>query len=765
MALDLEHGVRRWDRARWISVFSSHNPTIREVTECLGLGLSASSSTTNRGIPKFDNPDYRKLSSEVTKLSKELPKERDALLDFAADPRSLDKELEELLATYGPAIWGKDADRTCLLTPDPSKKTYNKDLFYEETEHKDILKIHLHRWIIIKACYYIRNMKLKRPSGANEYDTLADIDGDAGSPRGTPQSLTPPGRDASAGAEIDVKPINLKKRKSSAHMSVSDGEEQYGSPAKRQYSTSTMPLSRKGSPRRSLKSLYPAGLGSTENIPPLPSHAHHLSPPPGSGQEPNRIHLSPLASNELNGVSRPPGAVQSPASGAFTAVNPSSFTAVNTSPPGRDSRRESPRAPSREPQHASPAQNHREAPSYTSPYEPASRSSTAVHNAQDPRSVPPLSTASPAAPGYQIVKSPVTASGPNGVGSRESPAVQHIHHAHIAPQPQSQVPQQATSQALHLAQPHLPSQASPLTHILSPPHIPAQQQPPHRPSSRAGTPSAHHYNRSLAPHPTSRSSTPLAQAATNQPPTAPHAQIAPPPAVQSAPAYGMQIVPTHNAPAPAPASHIPPTHQVPGPQHPVHHQPILKSQATEAPHIVQAPPPVHRQPSLTNAEIRLLQFEVTAGLFTFFYPKSSAPPDEPSLLQHLHRLWCHGAALFERDLGPHFDLISKILTAWLNERHAITALRHSLAVQPGVNPNGLVDRLLAMNDLRIMRLKWKNMSTIEGLCPEDLLCMAFRVMTNTEGSEDLFKEGLQRLNGGVFDFLRNEDAKIVMQRR
>lgn len=138
LALDLEHGVRRWDRARWISVFSSHNPTIREVTECLGLGLSASSSTTNRGIPKFDNPDYRKLSSEVTKLSKELPKERDALLDFAADPQSLDHELEDLLSTYGPAIWGKDADRSCLLKPEPNKKTYNKDLFYEVPEHKEM---------------------------------------------------------------------------------------------------------------------------------------------------------------------------------------------------------------------------------------------------------------------------------------------------------------------------------------------------------------------------------------------------------------------------------------------------------------------------------------------------------------------------------------------------------------------------------------------------------------------------------------------------
>jgi hypothetical protein len=137
-ALDPEHVVRRWDRARWLSVFSYHKPTIRHVTECLGLGLSASSSTIKRGIPKFDNSYYGKLSSEVKKLSKELPKERDALLDFAADPQSLDTELEELLGTYGAAIWSKDADRTCLLTPDPTKKTYTKDLFYEDLEHKNM---------------------------------------------------------------------------------------------------------------------------------------------------------------------------------------------------------------------------------------------------------------------------------------------------------------------------------------------------------------------------------------------------------------------------------------------------------------------------------------------------------------------------------------------------------------------------------------------------------------------------------------------------
>jgi hypothetical protein len=78
---------------------------------------------------------------------------------------------------------------------------------------------------------------------------------------------------------------------------------------------------------------------------------------------------------------------------------------------------------------------------------------------------------------------------------------------------------------------------------------------------------------------------------------------------------------------------------------------------------------------------------------------------------------------------------------------------------------GLVDRLLAMNDLRAMRLKWKNMSSVDGLSPEDLLVMGFRVLTGTEGSEYLFKDGLARLEVGVFEFLRSEDGKIVMQRR
>jgi hypothetical protein len=70
-----------------------------------------------------------------------------------------------------------------------------------------------------------------------------------------------------------------------------------------------------------------------------------------------------------------------------------------------------------------------------------------------------------------------------------------------------------------------------------------------------------------------------------------------------------------------------------------------------------------------------------------------------------------------------------------------------------------------MNDLRAMRLKWKNMSPVDGMSPEDFLVKAFCAMTMTEQTEFLWKEGLGRLERGVFEFLRGEESKIVVARR
>jgi hypothetical protein len=164
-------------------------------------------------------------------------------------------------------------------------------------------------------------------------------------------------------------------------------------------------------------------------------------------------------------------------------------------------------------------------------------------------------------------------------------------------------------------------------------------------------------------------------------------------------------------------------------------------------------------------DLRLLQCEVLALLVQYLFPNSRCPPDEGLVISRIQNLWYHGEALFRAELGPHYELCSRILAAWIHERQVIGSLRHSLLVSPGVGASGLMDRLLAMNDLRIMRLKWKNMSPLDGVSPEDLLCKTFTVMGNTENTEYMFKEGLDRLNRGVFEFLRNEDAKIVVHRR
>ncbi|KAF2633669.1 hypothetical protein BU25DRAFT_405539 [Macroventuria anomochaeta] len=758
LALDLEHGVRRWDRQRWISVFSSHSPTIREVTECLGLGLSASSSTTNRGIPKFDNPDYRKISSEVTKLSKELPKERDALLDFAADPHSLDAELEELLGTYGPAIWGRDADRSCLLTPEPTKKTYNKDLFYDNAEHREILKIHLHRWIIIKACYYIRNMKLKRPSGANDYDALAEIEGEGGSQHGTPQSLSPPRPDASTGAEFDVKPVsNLKKRKSSAYLgggSVSDGEEHLSSPAKRPYNT--LPTGRRSaSPRKSLKSLVASSPGSIENVPPLPvrpfDQNHHLSPAPNAGPESARVQLSPMSSNEVNGISGPPATAPAPAGG---------FTAVNTPPlpPVREPSNEASRAPSLDSKMTSPAQNRVEPRAYTSPYDTAAQGVNLPSVTPDPRAVPALSAASVPGQGFHAITSPTPT---NGVVSRESSVARATQQSLFGPQATPQLqPQPQSSPQSQAAQVKTRPESQP--HNLTPSRTHtqlSQQQAPAQPPSRTHTPSSHHVGRSIAPHPSSRSNTPFSQDAKVQSIKPHNQQIAPTPAPAlmelHAPIHGMRIVP---AVVPAALSQVvQPPPPVAAPVQPP--QPVLKSQHVEV-------APQHQgRPVATVVDLRLLQCEVLALLIQYLFPRPATPPDEGIVISRIHHLWYLGEAMFRAELGPHYEMCSRILQAWLHERQAISSLRHSLLTQPGVSAAGLMDRLLAMNDLRVMRLKWKNMSTLDGVSPEDLLCRTFAVMANTENTEHLFKDGLDRLNRGVFEFLRHEDSKIVMHRR
>lgn len=517
-----------------------------------------------------------------------------------------------------------------------------------------------------------------------------------------------------------------------------------------------MPINRGSkSPRKTIYGLLPPGHGSLENVPPLPVK-HHPSQSPAGSAEPARVQLSPLSNNELNGSSRQVSLPPTTAAGGFTAVNTGTFTAVNNAPTLKSElSRDGSRPESTEMRPASPTS--RDARAYTSPYDPSS-SNAAAKRAQESSSAPPQSAPPATAPSQ--ASHPISSADVNGTARRDSPANRSAHHAPIAPQPQPH------------AYPHLSPAAH--AHEQAYAHFAPQAQPraqhhlvSARGSSRASSPSNPHIGRSLAPHPTSRSNTPLAQVASNKPPSAATTTIAPAPAVQTAHAYNMSLVPTQ----PAPAQSAPAAPTNPPPSQPTaqpiaqHHQPrhatVLKSQAPEV------PPAATRPAAVGTVELRALQCEVTAMLLHWLFPKPSHPPDEPGLLHRINTLWYHGEPIFRPELGAHFDLTSHVLTAWLQERYAIASLQHALATHPGLpsSSTAIIDRLLAMNDLRAMRLKWKNMSPVDGLSPEDILIRAFCVMTMTEHTEFVFKEGLSRVERNVFEFLRTEDAKIILHRQ
>jgi hypothetical protein len=486
----------------------------------------------------------------------------------------------------------------------------------------------------------------------------------------------------------------------------------------------------------------------------MPSQKQHPSMSPANGAEPARVQLSPLTNNEVNGTSRQPSAPPAAGAGGFTAVNTGGFTAVNTASLKTESSRDGSRPPSREPQHPSPAM--RDIRTYTSPYDTANTNAAAAKHASESSSAAPSAptTATSIAQGPHPAP-PTEVNGPN---RRDSPASKSVHHAPIAPQPQ----QQAYPHPSQSAHSH-PQESQTYAQFTQQAQARAQQLAHPRGSSRASSPSSHHLGRSLAPHPPSRSNTPHAPAAPNKPPPTSNASIAPAPAVQTAHAYGMTLVPTQPAPT-APSSH--PSQQQTAPQPaPAHHQPrhpsVLKSQPVEAPQVVARPAAV------SMVELRALQCEVTAMLLHWLFPKPTHPADEPGLLHRINTLWYHGEAIFRPELGAHYDLTSHILTAWLQERYAIANLQHSLATQPGLpaSSSAIIDRLLAMNDLRAMRLKWKNMSPVDGMSPEDILIRAFCVITMTEHTEFVFKEGLGRVERSVFEFLRTEDAKIILHRQ
>ena len=119
--------LQLWSKSDWSIFLGSQGPTVIDIIRCLGL-----SHTNRRDVLKFSEDESQGLSKEVQELSRTLPTDADALLESASDPNALDEELNTLLSSHGPAIWGQHADRKRLLvTAVASDKSYPKELFFE----------------------------------------------------------------------------------------------------------------------------------------------------------------------------------------------------------------------------------------------------------------------------------------------------------------------------------------------------------------------------------------------------------------------------------------------------------------------------------------------------------------------------------------------------------------------------------------------------------------------------------------------------------
>jgi hypothetical protein len=99
-------------------------------------------------------------------------------------------------------------------------------------------------------------------------------------------------------------------------------------------------------------------------------------------------------------------------------------------------------------------------------------------------------------------------------------------------------------------------------------------------------------------------------------------------------------------------------------------------------------------------------------------------------------------------MGQRINDHHNALRIWIGQQRKTSQLQMIIECQPSAQTLEMVDRVLVMNDLRILRLKWKALRVRDhnqDSTPEDLLCSTFAIMTGTQGTDTLFKKGLDRL--------------------
>jgi hypothetical protein len=102
-----------------------------------------------------------------------------------------------------------------------------------------------------------------------------------------------------------------------------------------------------------------------------------------------------------------------------------------------------------------------------------------------------------------------------------------------------------------------------------------------------------------------------------------------------------------------------------------------------------------------------------------------------------------------------FKRATKHLSRWVAAVHALLKL-----IWPKQHP--MIDLLLLMVDLRAEK-QWLERLKQNEPQHEDILCQVFRLITNIEGVDHIFKNGIHALEQRMRLLLWREDEKIVIQ--
>ncbi|KAI0568806.1 hypothetical protein Alg130_11931, partial [Pyrenophora tritici-repentis] len=149
-----------------------------------------------------------------------------------------------------------------------------------------------------------------------------------------------------------------------------------------------------------------------------------------------------------------------------------------------------------------------------------------------------------------------------------------------------------------------------------------------------------------------------------------------------------------------------------------------------------------------SREVSFEQCDLLSLLLNYLFPRESAHVEESIMLRSLEQVWTSHEQDFGLIMKQRFNDHQKALHIWIGQRRKTSQLQMMIDRQPSAQTLEMVDRVLVMNDLRILQLKWKALRVhvhSQDSTPGDLLCSTFAIMTRTQGTEALFKEGLERL--------------------